>query len=309
MSEIISIKNLSKSYNQTKAVNNLSLTIDRGEFFGFLGPNGAGKTTTIRMLTGIIKPDQGDIIINGLSQDKKEEISHIIGVIPESRGFYGWMTAFEYLQFFANIYGIKGKEQSDMIASLLSQVGLLNNNIMGMRINAYSRGMKQRLGLARSLINKPEILFLDEPTLGLDPQGQEDIQNLLKKLNQEGVTIFLSSHLLHEVSNLCSKIAIIHKGSLIAEGKIDELRQKTGLKETYHIKIEGSIKPIQESKMMSHIDKIKDNGITSDFTFQDSLENTNRLLDILREKNIRILEFRSEGETLTDIFLNLTLEA
>jgi ABC-type multidrug transport system ATPase subunit len=308
MLEIISIKNLSKSYNQTKAVNNLSLIIDRGEFFGFLGPNGAGKTTTIRMLTGIIKPTNGEITISGFTQDKKEDISRIIGVTPESRGFYDWMTAFEYLQFFANIYNIKNSEQSRIIASLLSQVGLLNNNVMGMRINAYSRGMKQRLGLARSLINKPEILFLDEPTLGLDPQGQEDIQNLLQKLNKEGVTIFLSSHLLHEVSNLCSKIAIIHKGNLVAEGAIDELRQKTGLKETYYVRIQGSITAVQKSDILSHIDKIKDNGVTSDFIFQDSLGNANKLLDTLREKNIQILEFRSESETLTDIFLNLTLE-
>ena len=304
---IISVKNLSKSYDQTKAVNGLTLTIDRGEFFGFLGPNGAGKTTTIRILTGIIKPDHGEIAIGGFTQDKKEEIARIIGVIPEGRGFYDWMTAAEYLKFFANIYGIKGKEQSDIITSLLSQVGLVNNK--DTKINAYSRGMKQRLGLARSLINKPQILFLDEPTLGLDPQGQEDIQNLLQKLNKEGVTIFLSSHLLHEVSNLCSKIAIIHKGNLVAEGTIDELRQETGLKETYHIRIEGGIKSIQESEIMSHIDKIKDNGVTSEFVFQGNLENANKLLDTLREKKIQILEFSSESETLTDIFLNLTLDA
>jgi ABC-2 type transport system ATP-binding protein len=225
MNEIISITSLSKSYGTTKAVDNLNLSINEGEFFGFIGPNGAGKTTAIRMITGIVNQDSGNITIAGLAKHERQKIASVLGVVPESRGFYDWMTAIEYLSFFANLYSIAKDHASEKIKHLLSQADLTSSKHK--RIGAYSRGMKQRLGLARALINDPQILILDEPTLGLDPQGQEDIQNLLKELNSNGVTIFYSSHLLHEVSNLCSRIAIINRGCLVAQGTVQELMQTT----------------------------------------------------------------------------------
>jgi ABC-type multidrug transport system ATPase subunit len=304
MSEIIKATNLSKSYQQIKAVDDLTLAVNHGDFFGFLGPNGAGKTTTIRMLTGIIKPDRGEITIDGLASDEREKIARLIGVVPESRGLYEWMTALEYLQFFANIYGIKGRAQKEIVDSLLSQVDLAARK--DSKIGTYSRGMRQRLGLARALINKPQILFLDEPTLGLDPQGQEDIQNLLLQLNQEGVTIFLSSHLLHEVSNLCSRIAIINKGKLIVEGSMDELRRKTSLQESYRLRIVGGLKALEASPFSQQITKQKHDLNATDFVFQGNTESANQLLDLLREQGIPILEFSSESDNLTDIFLSLT---
>jgi len=224
---IISIKNLNKSYGSMQAVENLTLEVAEGEFFGFLGPNGAGKTTTIRMLTGMIQPDSGDIAIAGVAYGKLG-IAHMIGVMPESRGFYDWMSAEEYLVFFAKLYGVANG--ANEVKRLLGQVGLTNRKAS--KIGTYSRGMKQRLGLARALINNPKILFLDEPTLGLDPQGQEDTQKLLQSLNKRGVTIFFSSHLLHEVSTLCSRIAIITRGKLVAAGTLAELQQQTQGKES-----------------------------------------------------------------------------
>jgi ABC-type multidrug transport system ATPase subunit len=229
MQEIVSVQNLSKSYGFTKAVDELNLHINQGEFFGFLGPNGAGKTTTIRMLTGIIMPDHGEITISGYPSTAKESIARMIGVIPEGRGFYEWMTADEYLRFFADLYSVAREQQEDLVTSLLAEVDLLKRRRS--RIDTYSRGMKQRLGLARALINTPRLLFLDEPTLGLDPQGQEDIQRLLKRLNEKGVTIFLSSHLLDEVASLCTRLGIINHGTLIADGTLDELREQTNLKD------------------------------------------------------------------------------
>ncbi len=226
MDEVIAINRLSKSYGRTRAVVDLNLSILKGEFLGFLGPNGAGKTTTIRMLTGILRPDSGSVTVTGLDAQDRHKTARILGVVPESRGFYDWMTAKEYLLFFANLYGLEKDAASQRITRLLSEVDLSANKHK--RIGAYSRGMKQRLGLARALINDPEILILDEPTLGLDPQGQEDIENLLRELNNRGVTIFYSSHLLHEVSSLCSRIAIINQGSLTAQGTIKELMQTTG---------------------------------------------------------------------------------
>ena len=304
MQEIIKATNLSKSYQQIKAVDDLTLTVNHGDFFGFLGPNGAGKTTTIRMLTGILKPDRGKIIIDGLASDEREKIARLIGVVPESRGLYEWMAASEYLQFFANVYGIKGKAQREIVDSLLSQVDLTARK--DSKIGTYSRGMRQRLGLARALINKPQILFLDEPTLGLDPQGQEDIQNLLRQLNREGVTIFLSSHLLHEVSNLCSRIAIINSGKLIVEGSMDELRRKTNLQESYRIRIEGDLKVLGASPFSQQITKQKNDLNATEFVFQGNTESANQLLDLLRKQGIAILGFSSESDNLTDIFLSLT---
>jgi len=232
MKMIISANNLTKSYGSIKAVDSLNLEITQDEFFGFLGPNGAGKTTTIRMLTGIIEPDNGEITIAGNAYPNLKPILHLIGVVPESRGFYEWMTAKEYLLFFAQLYSIPNPHKK--IDELLEKVNLSERK--NSTIATFSRGMKQRLGLARAVINDPEVLFLDEPTLGLDPKGQEEIQNLLKQLNRNGVTIFLSSHQLNEVSNLCSRVAIINKGRMVVQGTIEELQKKT--------KLEGSLKDI-----------------------------------------------------------------
>jgi ABC-type multidrug transport system ATPase subunit len=229
MSEIISITNLSKSYGHHKAVDGLNLHIQKGEFYGFLGPNGAGKTTTIRMITGILKPDSGEIVVSGHSLSEKKAIAKLLGVVPEGRGFYEWMTANEYLHFFADIYGVAKIDQEERIASLLTQVDLTKRR--NSRIGTYSRGMRQRLGLARALINTPEILLLDEPTLGLDPEGQESIQELLQKLNKDGVTIFFSSHLLDEVSRLCTRLGILQNGRLITEGTVKEIGEKANMKD------------------------------------------------------------------------------
>jgi ABC-2 type transport system ATP-binding protein len=198
MEAIINAEHLTKSYDRIPAVVDLSLRIKAGEFFGFLGPNGAGKTTTIRMLTGIFPSDSGSIRIGDKNITERRELSHAIGVFSESRGFYDWMTGEEYLHFFADLYSVPDKDKT--VAGLLQTVGLSERK--NTVIATYSRGMKQRLGLARALVNDPKILFLDEPTLGLDPQGQEDVHNLLKKLNKKGVTIFFSSHVLSEVAEL-----------------------------------------------------------------------------------------------------------
>ena len=216
MNLAIKTENLTKLYGKTKAVDNLTLNVAAGDFFGFLGPNGAGKTTTIRIITGILKPDEGKVTVG----ERK-----IIGVMPESRGFYEWMTAGEYLSFFAKLYGDKNADKT--ADEKLALVGLSSKK--NSKIGTFSRGMKQRVGLARAIINNPKVLFLDEPTLGLDPQGQEDIKVLLKKINGEGTTIFLSSHLLNEVAELCSHLAIINQGRLVAEGTLEQLRNKTNL--------------------------------------------------------------------------------
>ena len=190
----------------------MNINVNSGDIFGFLGPNGAGKTTTIRMLCGLIKPSSGSGNVAGLDIVKdSKRIRTIIGLLPESSGFYNWMNAQEYLLYFAALYNIERSIARKEQKILLERVGLAAKSHVP--IGYYSRGMRQRLGLARTLINDPRIIFLDEPTLGLDPRGQQQIQKILLDLNHEkGVTIFLSSHALSEVSSICNRVAIINKG-------------------------------------------------------------------------------------------------
>ena len=226
VADAISVVNLAKRYGTLLAVQDLTLSVTQGEFFGFLGPNGAGKTTTIRMLTGALPPDRGSMRIAGMEAGQRNEILKRLGVVPESRGFYDWMTGAEYLDFFAALYGLKTTERRTRVEALLTQTELAPSR--NKKVGAYSRGMKQRLGLARALVNNPTILILDEPTLGLDPQGQALIQNLLRQLNSSGVTVFYSSHLLNEVSALCSRVGILNQGRLVTLGTIPEILKTTG---------------------------------------------------------------------------------
>jgi ABC-2 type transport system ATP-binding protein len=215
---MVTVENLVKRYDGYTALGGLDFGIEEGDIFGFLGPNGAGKTTTIRILTGIIKADSGNVLIDGHNLFKElMTVKKLINALPESNGYYEWMTAYEYLEFFSNLY--EEKESRQEIYKLLDGVGL--NGKEGHLIRGYSRGMKQRLGIARALINRPKLLFLDEPTNGLDPKGRRDIHDLLINLNREhGTTIFLSTHLLDDVERLCNRIAIINYGKIVRTGDV-----------------------------------------------------------------------------------------
>jgi ABC-2 type transport system ATP-binding protein len=218
---------LTKKYdNGFLAVQGMSIHVRKGDIYGFLGPNGAGKTTTIRMITGLIEPTAGTIFVDGMDVRKQvDDIRRIIGVLPESHGFYGWMTGKEYLTFFGKMYGMTNALVNKRVEELLQRVSLHDKNTVP--IKQYSRGMKQRLGLAKTIIHQPKVIILDEPTLGLDPQGQRDIQQLILELNQQmNVTIFITSHLLKEIDEMCNRVAIVKKGQLIEEGLLSELKEK-----------------------------------------------------------------------------------
>ncbi len=224
---MIKTQQLRKVYdNGFEAVKNLSLHVNKGDIYGFLGPNGAGKTTTIRMLIGLIEPTSGDLEVSNLNVKKnQEEIKKHIGVLPESHGYYDWMTGEEYLLFFSALHKISKKQRIAKVAELLNLVSLTAK--AKVKISQYSRGMRQRLGIARTLIHDPEIIFLDEPTLGLDPQGQKDIENILLHLNQvNGVTIFITSHLLKDIEKICNRVAIVKTGTLIEEDSVKGLLDK-----------------------------------------------------------------------------------
>ncbi|ACI21932.1 ABC transporter ATP-binding protein [Thermodesulfovibrio yellowstonii] len=219
---IVKVENLVKKYDVHTVLDGLNFSVKEGDIFGFLGPNGAGKTTTIRILTGIMKADSGNVIINGYNVfNEPMTVKKIINALPESNGYYEWMTAYEYLEFFSKLY--EEKMSKHEINSLLEAVGL--NGKEGYLIRSYSRGMKQRLGIARALINKPKLLLLDEPTNGLDPKGRRDIHDLLVDLNRKhGTTIFLSTHLLDNVERLCNKIAIINYGKIVWTAEVKDMK-------------------------------------------------------------------------------------
>lgn len=220
---MIRTQNLTKKYNEFKAVDNLSLEVKEGEIYGFLGPNGAGKTTTILMLLGILKPTQGEVYLFGQNITKDFlSIKKKMGVVSEKQYLYKEMTADEYLNFFADLYGVKNRKKK--IDQLLEAVNLLE--VRNRKLGAFSRGMQQKLGFARALLHDPQLLLLDEPVSGLDPTGIKQIRDLIEQENKKGRTIFISSHLLSEVERLCGKVGIINKGRLLAEDTMDNLRKR-----------------------------------------------------------------------------------
>ncbi|MCJ7802726.1 MAG: ABC transporter ATP-binding protein [Candidatus Marinimicrobia bacterium] len=215
---ILSIKNLSKSFGKRKAVDNLSFDIREGEIFGFLGPNGAGKSTAIRSMLSLIKPDQGDIEIFTKSVRKfKNAALGGVGALVERPDFYEYLSAYQNLSFLATMDNVPKKR----IDEVLEIVGLTDRG--DDKVKAYSQGMKQRLGIAQALLSNPKLLILDEPTNGLDPRGMKEVRDLIRKLSQEGITILLSSHILHEVEQVCTTMAIINLGKLIKIGRVHDL--------------------------------------------------------------------------------------
>jgi ABC-2 type transport system ATP-binding protein len=305
----ISTSNLSKFYRNFRAVNSLTIDVSPGDIFGFLGPNGAGKTTTIRMLCGLLSPTSGYAKVAGFDIVKDSlKIRSIVGLLPESSGFYNWMSAEEYLLYFAALYKIDTHIGKKRAKDLLEKVGLATKSFVP--ISYYSRGMKQRLGLARTLINDPKILFLDEPTLGLDPKGQQDIQKTLLELNREKkVTIFLSSHALSEVSSLCNRVAIVNRGRLVAQGSIEDLRALAGGSSGLVVRILNS--PSAEKELSSLPYRIQtnttDNNRLIDVKVSDGvLESANDIIDRFEKAGLQIYEIRRMGMSLEDVYFKLT---
>jgi len=247
---VIELKGLTKRFgknNERTAVDSLDLEVKKGEVFGFVGPNGAGKTTTMKMMIGLLEPTSGSGKVAGF--DIVREVINIreaTGVLPEPAGFYDHLTARQNLRFYAKLYDIESEVREKRIVDLLNLVGL--EKAIDQKIGGFSTGMRKRFGLAQALINEPSILFLDEPTSGIDPLGAQMMRDLIKKLNQnKGVTVFLSSHSMEEVEEICDRIAIVARGKLLAVGSVEELRAIVKEKEGVRYLLEVQDLPLSEA--------------------------------------------------------------
>jgi len=225
MSAAVEIRGLTKAYGPKLALDGVDLTVEEGSIFGFLGPNGAGKTTTLRMLTGLARPTSGTVRVLGHDvASAGDDVRAAIGFLPDVPGFYEWMTAEEFLRFAGGLFGIEERTLDGRVGVLLDLAGLTD---VGQRIGGYSRGMKQRLGVAQALINAPRLLMLDEPTSALDPMGRKDVLDMLASLRGR-TTVFFSTHILADVERICDTVAILDRGRVVADAPIDELKARYG---------------------------------------------------------------------------------
>lgn len=309
-SKVIEVKNVTKKYPNITAVDNISFEVKDGEVVGFLGPNGAGKTTTMNIITGFIEPTEGQIIINGYDIVKKaKKAKKQIGYMPEGVPLYTELTVKDFVNYMAELKGIKKKEKKQMIENTINETGL--KDVQNKLIKNLSRGYKQRVSMAGALVGNPEVIILDEPTVGLDPKQITEIRTLIKELGKKH-TVILSSHILSEVSQICEKVVIINNGKIVAIDTPENLENKTKEKNTIIITVEDSkenmnsikekIKEIEEVKLLKeNSDGTKQYSITS----AQEVDLRKKLFETLPKDEITILELKKDESTLEDAFIKL----
>lgn len=309
---IIDIRNLTKTYGSLKALDGLTLSVYEGEVFGFIGPNGAGKTTTMRILTTLLRPTEGSASIDGFSvTEQPNEVRRLIGYMPDFFGVYDDMKVWEYLDFFAACYNVPLNQRNGMIGDLLALVDLGHKR--DEYVESLSRGMKQRLCLARTLAHDPKVLILDEPASGLDPRARIEMRELLRELQLMGKTIFFSSHILSEVADICTSIGIMEAGKLVAQGNIEEMRRQLQVQRLIQVRVLGDTAPLKEALLTAeHVNSLIDGAEfdhTPDvvrFDFGGDDQALSQLLGQLIHKGIPIISFSEEIGDLEDVFMQAT---
>lgn len=316
---ILVAQDLRKSYGARSALKGLSFTLQAGRVLGFLGPNGAGKTTSIRILTTILEPDSGHFFVDGYGEEYPNEIRRRIGVLPEGLGFPKQMTSIQYLTFFGQLYGLTEAEARTRAQMLLEQVGLAKR--AQSMIGSYSHGMRQRLGIARALVNDPSVVFLDEPTLGLDPAGQQELLAMVRWIARErNAGVILCSHLLAEIEGVCDDVVILNLGQVIATGTVAEV-----ISQAPQSGIRIGVAPssvAQALQILATIPQVievipandKPGWLTVELVdstngnLYDEQYIKNNILDALVRAAIPVLGFEAVGSRLQDVFLHLTKE-
>ncbi len=320
--EILAAEDLRKTYGDRVALKGLTFSLNAGRVLGFLGPNGAGKTTSIRILTTILRPSSGRFVVDGISSEHPVAIRRRIGVLPEGLGFPKQMTAHGYLTYFAQLYGRPAAEARRIASDLLGDVGLQNR--ADSSIGSFSHGMRQRLGIARALVNDPAVVFLDEPTLGLDPRGQRELLRLVQRIARErNKGVVLSSHLLSEIEGVCDDVVIMNAGVVVAKGTVDEVVGQSHPELDHVVRLR--LPPASLARAQALLAVLP--GIESAVLDEESpgwldvklhapngsepkeSQVRNDLLETLIRADVPILGFDTGGGRLEDVFLRLTAEA
>lgn len=304
ISALIQAKELYKKFDGVQAADNISFEVEEGKVFGFLGPNGAGKTTTVRMITGILEPDSGTAWVNGKNVQKEPtEAKKEIGIAPEVSNAYIDMTGWQNIMLMGELYGVpkdRRERRGDELLELFGISDRKNSNVKG-----YSKGMQQRLVLAMALIHDPPILFLDEPTAGLDVQSQRLIKNRIREMNEEGKTIFLTTHNIPVANELCDRVAVINHGRIAAIDTPEKL--KGAIEETRSVEVgfEGDLE-VSDLSGLEKAEKVEKRGDKLRIYTPNPIETVEILLNFAREKDEKILSVRTLGPSLEDAFVELT---
>lgn len=303
---MLKIENLTKKYGKFIAVDDLSLEIREGEIFGFVGPNGAGKTTTMKMITTLLKADAGKIYIDGVElSDDLKGVRERIGYMPDFFGVYDNLKAGEYLEFYGDVAAISKEKRDTIIDDMLSLVDLTHKK--DAYVDALSRGMKQRLCLARSLIHNPKLLILDEPASGMDPRARVQMKEILRELKKMGKTIIISSHILSELSELCDSIGIIEHGKIVATGSVEEIMRKATKGNFIKIKIldglERAVILLKEEPLVKDV-FVNENIIEIAFEGQEC--DTTKIIKNLMDNDIGVTSFHPIEGNLEEIFMKVT---
>ena len=308
--EVIEVKNVTKKYGTTIAVDNISFTVNDGEVVGFLGPNGAGKSTTMNMITGFIEPTKGQIVINGVDISKRpRKAKKEIGYMPENVPLYYELTAKEFISYMAELKLVKRNERKQKVEEVIKEMGL--EDVKNKLIRNLSRGYKQRVSLGGALIGDPDVIILDEPTVGLDPKQITEIRNLIKKLGEKH-TVILSTHILSEVSQICEKVIIINKGKIIAIDTPENLEKKTKEQNGISVVVEdpkGNMSKLKEKiKEIDNVELVKDNEDGTKqyvITTASDIDLRKKLFEVLPKEEIVIFELKKTENTLEDAFIKL----
>lgn len=303
---MIDIENLSKNYGSIQALKDLNLSIADGDIFGFIGPNGAGKSTTFKILATLLVPDRGHAVIDGYSvASQAGQVRRRIGYMPDVFGAYEDMTVQEYLNFFAALYDVAPAQRQATIDGVLDLTDLRSKKEADCQ--SLSRGMQQRLGLARVLLHDPKVLLLDEPASGLDPRARIEIRELLKELKMMGKTILISSHILSELAEICTKIGVIERGQLLFSGSMAELLAKVQHKRLLHVKVkERAPEAMSTINALDFIESVDMAGNDLEITFKSQRKDPSDVVQCLVEKGFKLLQAREPELNLESCFMLLT---
>jgi len=303
---MIETRKLCKNFGNLVAVDNLDLHIEAGDIFGFIGPNGAGKTTTMRILVTLLEPTRGMAFIDGLNVQKQgKDVRRRVGYMPDFMGVYDDLKVFEYLEFFAAAFGIDYRKRESIVDGVLELTDLVSKR--NAPVDSLSRGMQQRLGLARVLIHDPKVLILDEPASGLDPRARIEIRELLRELKRMGKTIMISSHILSELEEICDRIGIIERGQFVFSGSLEEIRPRLGIQSKMRVKVvDNESKAIELLTALPQIQQVETVGDYLSVTFREGAASDGLIARTLVTGGVDLVYLQPEQLKLDEAFLKLT---